>query len=113
MALDEAIVRGRGLPQILAAAEDLTQLLLLHFIHEVQFLEKVSFSVLKDHRRVEMEIMAGIGEIDTGLRRRELSAALRLRTLCKEWIHGHMYMESESSGMASRESSEAAGMFQA
>ena len=95
LALDEAITRGHGLPQILMAAEDLSQLMLLHFIHEVQFLEKVSYATLRSHRAAEMATMVGIQRADSGLRRRELSAALLLRNLCRQWLHEHMYAESE------------------
>jgi hemerythrin len=111
--LDEAIARGRAFPSIMVAAEDLTQLMLLHFIHEVQFLEKISSAVLKEHRKAEMQVLTGIGRLDSGLRRSELSAALRLRSLCKEWIHGHMYIEGDSRGIALVENERESGRLQA
>jgi hemerythrin len=99
LALDEAIAHGHGLPQILTAAEDLSQLMLRHFIHEVQFLEKVSYSTLRSHRAAEMATMVGIQKADSGLRQRELSAALLLRNLCRQWLHRHLYEESDMPGL--------------
>jgi hemerythrin len=112
-ALDEAIARGRGFSSIMVAAEDLTQIMLLHFIHEVQFLEKISAAVLKEHRKAEMQVLNGIGRLDSGLRRCELSAALRLRSLCKEWIQGHMYSESDNCGIHLVENEREPGRLQA
>jgi hypothetical protein len=40
--LEEEILSGRGMPAIVEAAESLVQVILLHFIHEERFVEKVS-----------------------------------------------------------------------
>lgn len=40
--LEEAILLGRSMPGILEAADNLVRMILLHFIHEKQFLEKLS-----------------------------------------------------------------------
>ncbi len=100
--LDEALVWGHG-PTILLAAENLIQLMLLHFIHKAQLLEKCASDTLPERYKAEVKFLSGINEIDSGLKRQELSSALYLRSLCKEWIRDHMYDEGKSPGIAKRE----------
>jgi len=94
--LDESITRGRGLEQILAAAESLTHLIMLHFVHETQFLEKVSPAMLGLHRRAKEELMTEIADVDLGLLRREQAAAMQLRNLWKIWRRDHIYGVGEA-----------------
>ena len=46
--------------------------------------------------------MAEIMMIAQGLRQGEVYAALRLRGLCKVWMHEHMYVENVEFGIAAR-----------
>ena len=89
--LDESIAKGRPLEETLATAEVLSALMLTHFIHETQFLEKVSPIMLALHRKSEEELVGKIAEVNHGLQERELNAAIQLRGLWKDWLRDHIY----------------------
>jgi hypothetical protein len=111
LALDEATVWGLG-RQVLAAAEKLTQLMLQHLVHEAQLLEKISPAVLKDQRTTMVALMADLNEVASGLGRKELPAALRLRGLCRKWLREHL-VESEAPAAIADEAQEMHGRLEA
>jgi hemerythrin len=92
--LDEVILQAQGSPRILEAARELVWLLLLHFTHEAELLEKISLPALAEQPRAVKKMMDEVVRIEAGLRVGEAHAALRLRGLCKGWIQEHMHMES-------------------
>ncbi len=92
--LDEVILQAQGSPRILEAARELVWLLLLHFTHEAELLEKISLPALAEQRRAVKKMMDEVVRIEAGLRMDEAHAALQLRGLCKGWIEEHMHMES-------------------
>jgi len=98
--LDNVILHGQGSARILEAARELVQSMGQHFTHEEQFQEVNSIPILEMQHNAEKKIMAEIMTIAAGLRQKEVYAALRLRALCKGWLHEHMYVESVEFGIA-------------
>lgn len=98
VALEDAVVWGAA-SQILLAAEDLAEIMLRHFMQEAQILENLPAGELKRYRRTRVAVMVVVGEVDEGLRRHELSAALHLHSLAKQWIREHMLVEREGPGV--------------
>ncbi len=92
--LDDVILRAQGSTRMIEAARELARLLLLHFTHEAQFLEKIPLPALEEQRRAGEKMIDEVLRIEAGLRLEEAYAALRLRGLCKGWMNEHMYMES-------------------
>jgi hemerythrin len=98
--LDDAILLGFGSVQILEAARDLVHTMGLQFTQEQQFQEANSVPVLETQRTAGNRLMAEIITIAEGLKQGEVYAALRLRGLCRGWMHEHMYMEMVDLGFA-------------
>ncbi|SRR6266567_1286837 len=93
--LDRMIVEANSLTRIRATSEILAELILLHLVHEEEFLRKMSFPFIDEHRAAEMEMMAEIFKIELDLSRDDVSAPLRLRGLCREWLHEHIHIERQ------------------
>jgi hemerythrin len=91
--LDDAILQGLGSKQIIESARELVRAMLLHFIHEEQFLEKITLSPPEEQRNAGKKVMAELLKIETGLMQEEVYAALRLRGLCRRWMREHLYVE--------------------
>jgi len=91
--LDDAILQGLGSKQIIETARELVRTMLLHFIHEEQFLQKITLSPPEEQRNARNRIMAELLKIETGLMKEQVYAALRLRGLCRRWMREHMYVE--------------------
>ncbi len=95
--LDDAILQALGSRRIIEAARELVRAMLLHFIHEEQFREKIARSSLHEPRNSERKIMAAVikdvMKLEAGLIREDVHAALRLRGLCKGWMRDHMHVE--------------------
>jgi hemerythrin len=91
--LDDVILQAQGSPRIIEAARELVGMLLLHFSHEEEFLEKIPVSGLEEQRRAGKKMTDEILRIEAGLRMQEADAALRLRGLCKGWMYKHMSMD--------------------
>ncbi len=98
--LDDAILQGEGSARILEAAKGLAQAMGMHFTHEAQFQEANSIPVFEKQNSARKAAMAEIMMIAQGLRQGEVYAALRLRGLCKGWMHEHMYVENVEFGIA-------------
>ncbi len=92
--LDRAILETGSLIRTRVAAEHLAEVILLHLLHEEEFLEKMSFPFLQEHRDTQLEMMAEIFKIELDLSRDDISAAIRLRDLCLGWMHAHIHVES-------------------
>jgi len=93
--LDDAILQGFGSPRIIESARELVRAMLLHFIHEEQFLGTITFSALDAQRDAGKKAIAEVLKIEAALVKDDVHAALRLRVLCKRWIHEHMDVEGE------------------
>jgi hemerythrin len=91
--LEEAILRGRGLPRILEAADSLVQVMLLHFTHEEQFLVKLSLSSGLLHRDANIEVTAQLFGIEAGLEQGKAAAVFLLLRLGRFWMKEHMHRE--------------------
>jgi hemerythrin len=90
--LDDAILDGVGSKQILETAGELVRAMILHFIHEEQFLEKIPLSSLEEQRNAGKTVRAELLKIEAQLMKDEVYAALRLRGVCKRWIREHLYV---------------------
>jgi hemerythrin-like metal-binding protein len=99
--LDDAILQGEGSARILEAAAELAQTMGTHFTHEGQFQETNSIPVFEEQSSAGKTTMAEIMMIAQRLKQGEIYAALRLRGLCKGWMHEHMYFENVEFGIAS------------
>ena len=93
--LDDAILQGFGSPRIIESARELIRAMLLHFIHEEQFLGTITFSSLDAQRDTGKKMMAEVLKIEAALVRDDVHAALRMRVLCKRWMREHMNGEGE------------------
>jgi hemerythrin len=93
--LEQAILHGQGLSGILDAANSFEQMMLLHFIHEERFLERLSLSSLQRHRDANIEITAQLFDIEVGLEQHKVAAVFQLLLLGRVWIREHMGLESE------------------
>jgi hemerythrin len=93
--LEETILRGRGLPRILEAANSLVQMMLLHFTHEEQFLERLSLSSFQRQRDANIEITAQLFDIEVGLEHSRVASVFQSLLLGRVWIKEHMRLESE------------------
>lgn len=94
--LERVILRGGGMPRILAAADNFAQMMLLHFAHEEQFLVKLSLGDLPTrHRKAKIEIATQLFEIEAELEQGKASAVLQLLRLGKVWMKEHMDLENE------------------
>ena len=95
--LEKAILRGRGLPRILEAADNLVEMMLLHFAHEEQFLMKLSLcSRLQErHRDANIEVTAKLFGIEAGLKQGNPAAVFHLLRLGRFWMKEHMHLESD------------------
>jgi hemerythrin len=98
--LDDAILQGLGSKQIIESAGELVRAMILHFIHEEQFLEKITLSSLDEQRTAGKRVRAELLMIEALLRKDEVYAALRLRGLCKRWLREHLYVEGLESDIA-------------
>lgn len=94
LVLDDAILHGDGSPKILEAAGSLMESMRQHLEHEELFQREVSFPMHDDQRRNATRTATELLYIEQGLRDSEVYAALRLRGLCKGWMHEHMYVEN-------------------
>jgi hemerythrin len=106
VALEDAIFQAEGSPRILETAKNLAQSMLLHFCHEAQFLERIAFPVPAGQRGAGTKMRGEILRIEEELGRDEIYASLHLRSLCKEWMSKHLYMEHiefEIAGLVNRE----------
>jgi len=94
--LENAILRGLGLPRILEAANSLVQMILLHFTHEERFLAALSLSNLqKRHRDANIEVTAQLFGIEAGLEQAKTAAVFQLLLLGRVWMKEHMHLESD------------------
>jgi hemerythrin len=97
--LEKEILRRGGMHSIcrvLAAADSLVHLILLHFTHEKQLLVKLSlYSLLKRHRETNMKIATQLFGIKTDLEQGKTAPVFQLLRLSKVWIKEHMHIESE------------------
>jgi hemerythrin len=84
--LDRAILETSSL-QSRIAAELLAEAILQDLVHEEEFLRKTSFPFLQEHCDSQMKMMSEIFKIELDLSRNDISASLRLRDLCREWMH--------------------------
>jgi hemerythrin-like metal-binding protein len=99
--LDDAILQGEGSARILEAAAELAQTMGTHFTHEEEFQETNLIPVFEKQSSTGRATMAEIMMIAQRLQQGEVYAALRLRGLCKGWMHEHMYVENVEFGIAS------------
>jgi hemerythrin len=95
--LDDAILQGFGSPRIIESARELVRAMLLHFIHEEQFLGALAFSSQEAQRDAGKKTMAEVLRIERGLIKDDVHSALRMRGLCKRWMYEHMNAEGEES----------------
>jgi hemerythrin len=94
--LESVILRGAASPRILGAANSLAQMMLLHFTHEDQFLEKLSASSFqKRHRDANVELTAQLFGIEAGLEQAKTAAVFQLLLLGRVWMKEHLGMETE------------------
>jgi len=93
--LDDAILQGFGSPRIIESARELVRAMLLHFIHEEQFLGTITFSAIDAQRNAGKKTMAEVLKIEAALIKDDVHAALRMRVLCKRWMYEHMNVEGE------------------
>jgi hemerythrin len=87
--LDDAILHGQGSPRILEAARTLLQYMLLYFAHEEQFQRKTSLLLREEQRQLWRKDLAELLQIEAGLKQAEVYSALRMRSLCRSWMHHH------------------------
>jgi hemerythrin len=96
--LDEVVLRQgsmHSISRILASAHSLVYLMLLHFTHEEQLLEKVSrYSLLQRHRKTSMEIATQLFGIRAELDRGKVAPVFQLLRLTKGWMEEHLYLET-------------------
>jgi hemerythrin len=95
--LEKAILRGRGLPRVLEAADNLVEMMLLHFAHEEQFLVKLFLGsrIQERHRDANIEVTAKLFGIEAGLKQGNPAAVFHLLRLGRFWMKEHMYLESD------------------
>ncbi len=97
--LEEVILRRgsmHSIHRILAAADSLVHLILLHFTHEEQLLVKFSrYSLQKRHRETNMKIATQLFGIKAELEQGKIAPVFQLLRLGKVWIKEHMHLESE------------------
>ena len=93
--LESTIRLGRTLGGIVEAANGLVQMVLLHFVHEEQFLEKLSLPSFPRQRDANIEITALLFDIETGLEQGKAGTLSLLLLLGKVWMKEHMQLECE------------------
>jgi hemerythrin len=108
--LDDAILQGLGSKQIIETARELVREMLLHFIHEKQFLEKITLSSPEEQHNARKKVLAELLKIEAGLMKEEIYAALRLRGLCRRWMREHLYVEGVEFEIAVLGANNEAGM---
>jgi hypothetical protein len=95
MALEKTILRGLGLPRILEAANSVVQTMLLHFIHEEQFIGEFALSKFQQRQRdADIEVIAQLFAIEDGIEQAKAAAVFQLLLLGRVWIKEHMHLES-------------------
>ena len=96
--LDEAVLRQgsmHSICRILAAADSLVYLMLLHFAHEEKLLAKFSrYSILKLHRETNTKISTQLFDIKAELEQGKVSPVFQLLRLTKVWMKEHMNLEN-------------------
>ena len=94
--LERAILRGGGMPRILAAADNFVQMMLLHFTHEEHFLVKLSLGDLQTrHREAKIKVATQLFDIEAELEQGKAAAVFQLLRLGKVWMKEHMDLENE------------------
>ncbi len=94
--LEKVILRARSMRRILAAADNLVQMILLHFTHEEQYFVKLSLPGLREsHREANREIKSKLSDIEAELEQGKPANILQLLRLGKVWIKEHMHLENE------------------
>jgi hemerythrin len=95
--LEKTILCGRGLPHILAAADRLVKMMLLHLSHEEQLLVKLALSgdLLERHRNSKIEVTSKLFSIETGLKQGSTASVFHLLRLGRFWMKEHMDQENE------------------
>lgn len=97
--LEKEILRRGGMHSIcrvLAAADSLAHLILLHFTHEEQLLVRLSrYRFLKRHRETNMKITTQLFGIKAELEQGKVAPVFQLLRLSKLWIEVHMHLKSE------------------
>jgi hemerythrin len=106
--LDEVILRQGSMHRIhriLAAADNLANLMLLHFTHEGLFLVKFSrYSPLKGHRQSNMKIATQLFDIKAELEQGKVAPVFQLLRLTKVWMKEHVHLENvENTGLIEQE----------
>jgi len=107
--LSRTILEGSSLQRMRAVSEILTELILLHLVHEEEFLRKMLFPLLAEHRDAQMGMMAEIFKIELDLSRNDVSAPLRLRDLCGDWMREHIHIETQELQIAVMSSADQQG----
>jgi hemerythrin-like metal-binding protein len=92
-ALEDAIFLAQGSPRILSLARNLAQAMHLHFLHEAQFMERIAMPISDGQRSEDARLRADLLKIEEDLHLEGVYAALRLRSLCREWINQHFNVE--------------------
>ena len=98
--LDDAILHGQGSPRILEAARTLLQYMLLYFAHEEQFQRRSSLASRGEQRTQWKRNLTELLQIEAALKQEEVYASLRMRSLCKSWMHQHTTASEVSQAMA-------------
>lgn len=94
--LEKAILSGTGMPCILATAKNLVQIMLLHFIHEEQFLAELSLvNIQNRHSDANIEITAQLFSIEAELEQGKTATLFQLLLLGRAWMKEHMQLEGE------------------
>jgi hemerythrin len=98
--LEEVILRQgsmHSIHRILAAADSLAQMMLLHFTHEEQFLLKLPLSshLRKKLSDANMEVTDQLSGIKAELEQGKIAPVFQLLRLSKVWIKEHVHLESE------------------
>jgi len=95
--LEKVILRGGGMLRILAAADSLVQMMLLHFTHEEQFLLKLAVSrrIQEIQHDANVAVTAKLMSIEAELELGSTDGVLHLLRLGKDWMREHMNLEDE------------------
>jgi len=97
--LDEVILRPGSMHSIhgiLAAADNLVHMILLHFTHEEQVLVKLSRHSLQNRQReTKTKIVKQLSGIRAELEQGKIAAVFQLLRLSKVWIEEHIRPASE------------------
>jgi hemerythrin len=96
----EAVILRPGsmhsIHRILAAADNLVQMILLHFTHEEQLPIKLSrYSLQRKQRETKIKITTQLSGIKAELEQGKVTAVFQLLRLSKFWIKEQIHLESE------------------